>query len=112
RIAAGAALLGDAAAVVHPHSAQGANLALEDGVALGELLASLDPSREPRRSDLAPYGRRRGLRGARYIAWSRFAGASFDGETRLWRAIRWSGWQWQRVPLVRRALLRHSAGLV
>jgi 2-polyprenyl-6-methoxyphenol hydroxylase-like FAD-dependent oxidoreductase len=37
RIAAGAALLGDAAASVHPHSAQGANLALEDAVATGEL---------------------------------------------------------------------------
>lgn len=112
RIAPGAALLGDAAAVVHPHSAQGANLALEDGVALGELLASLDPSRELSRSELAPYGRRRGRKAARYVAWSRFAGASFDGETRLWRAIRWSGWQLQRVPPVRRALLRHGAGLV
>jgi 2-polyprenyl-6-methoxyphenol hydroxylase-like FAD-dependent oxidoreductase len=112
RIAPGAALLGDAAAVVHPHSAQGVNLALEDGVALGGLLASLDPSRELRRSDLAPYQRQRGRKAARYVAWSRFAGASFDGKTTLWRAIRWSGWQWQRVPPARRALLRQGAGLM
>jgi 2-polyprenyl-6-methoxyphenol hydroxylase-like FAD-dependent oxidoreductase len=80
RIAAGAALLGDAAASVHPHSAQGANLALEDAVALGELLATLDPARELRRGDLEAYQRRPGRKGARHVAWSRFAGGSFDGQ--------------------------------
>jgi 2-heptyl-3-hydroxy-4(1H)-quinolone synthase len=112
RIAAGAALLGDAAASVHPHSAQGANLAPEDAVALGELLATLDPARELRRGDFEAYQRRRGRKGARYVAWSRFAGGSFDGQTALWRFVRWSGWQWQRLPPVRRALLRQGAGLV
>ena len=96
---------------MHPHAAQSANLALEDGVALGELLASLDPARELRRSDLTPYERRRGRKAARYVAWSRFVGAAFDGETALWRTIRWSGWQWQRLPPARRALLRRGAGL-
>jgi 2-polyprenyl-6-methoxyphenol hydroxylase-like FAD-dependent oxidoreductase len=112
RIADGAALLGDAAAVVHPHSAQGTNLALEDGVALGELLARLDPSTALRRTRLAPYQRLRGRKAARYVAWSRWAGASFDGATIPWRAVRWSGWQWQRVPAARRALLRLGAGLL
>jgi 2-polyprenyl-6-methoxyphenol hydroxylase-like FAD-dependent oxidoreductase len=111
RIADGAALLGDAAAIVHPHSAQGTNLALEDGVALGQLLAGLDPSTALRRAGLAPYQRPRGRKAARYVAWSRWAGATFDGATTPWRAVRWSGWQWQRVPPVRRALLRFGAGL-
>jgi 2-polyprenyl-6-methoxyphenol hydroxylase-like FAD-dependent oxidoreductase len=111
RIADGAALLGDAAAIVHPHSAQGTNLALEDGVALGQLLARLDPSTALRRTDLEPYQRLRGRKAARYVAWSRWAGSTFDGATPPWRAIRWYGWQWQRVPPVRRALLRLGAGL-
>jgi 2-polyprenyl-6-methoxyphenol hydroxylase-like FAD-dependent oxidoreductase len=111
RIADGAALLGDAAAIVHPHSAQGTNLALEDGVALGDLLARLDPSAALRRTELEPYQRLRGRKAARYVAWSRWAGATFDGATTPWRAVRWSGWQWQRLPPVRRALLRLGAGL-
>jgi 2-polyprenyl-6-methoxyphenol hydroxylase-like FAD-dependent oxidoreductase len=112
RAADGAALLGDAAAVVHPHSAQGANLALEDGVALGELLARQDPARELRLSDLAPYQRERGRKAARYVAWSRFAGWSFDGETALARANRWLGWGWMRLPPARRIMLRQGAGLM
>jgi 2-polyprenyl-6-methoxyphenol hydroxylase-like FAD-dependent oxidoreductase len=112
RVADGAALLGDAAAVVHPHSAQGANLALEDGVALGELLAGLDAARELRRGDLAPYERRRGRKAARYVAWSRLAGWSFDGATALARANRWLGWQWMRLPPARRIMLRQGAGLM
>jgi 2-polyprenyl-6-methoxyphenol hydroxylase-like FAD-dependent oxidoreductase len=110
RIAAGAALLGEAAAIVHPHSAQGANLALEDGVALAELLERRDPSVELRRTDLAPYQRLCGRKAARYVAWSRWAGATFDGATTPWRVVRWSGWQWHRIPPVRRALLRLGAG--
>jgi 2-polyprenyl-6-methoxyphenol hydroxylase-like FAD-dependent oxidoreductase len=111
-VADGAALLGDAAAAVHPHSAQGANLALEDGVALGELLAQLDPTRELRGSDLAPYRRERGRKAARYVAWSRLAGWTFDGATALARANRWAGWQWMRLPLARRTMLRQGAGLM
>ena len=112
RIADGAVLLGDAAAVVHPHSAQGTNLALEDGVALGELLARVDPATALGRSGLAAYQRLRGRKAARYVAWSRWAGATFDGATTPWRAVRWSGWKWQRIPAVRRALLRVGAGLL
>jgi 2-polyprenyl-6-methoxyphenol hydroxylase-like FAD-dependent oxidoreductase len=111
RSADGAALLGDAAAIVHPHSAQGTNLALEDGVALGQLLARLDPSTALRRTGLAPYQRLRARKAARYVAWSRWAGATFDGATPPWRAVRWFGWQWQRIPPARRALLRLGAGL-
>jgi 2-polyprenyl-6-methoxyphenol hydroxylase-like FAD-dependent oxidoreductase len=107
----GAALVGDAAAAVHPHSAQGANLALEDGVALGERLIELDRGRELRRSDLASYNRSRGRKAARYVPWSRLAGRSFDGETAVWRMVRWSGWQWMRLPPARKAMLRIGAGL-
>jgi 2-polyprenyl-6-methoxyphenol hydroxylase-like FAD-dependent oxidoreductase len=108
----GAALLGDAAAVVHPHSAQGANLALEDGVALGELLAKQDPARELRLSDLVPYQRERGRKAMRYVAWSRLAGWTFDGETALARTNRWLGWQWMRLRPARRVMLRQGAGLM
>jgi 2-polyprenyl-6-methoxyphenol hydroxylase-like FAD-dependent oxidoreductase len=112
RAANGAALLGDAAAAVHPHSAQGANLALEDGVALGELLARQEPARELGLRDLAPYERERGRKAARYVAWSRFAGWSFDGETALARANRWLGWRWMRLPPARWIMLRQGAGLM
>jgi 2-polyprenyl-6-methoxyphenol hydroxylase-like FAD-dependent oxidoreductase len=112
RVADGAALRRDAAAAVHPHSAQGANLALEDGVALGELLARLDPTRELRGSDLAPYRREGGRKAARYVAWSRLAGWTFDGATALARANRWAGWQSMRLPLARRTMLRQGAGLM
>lgn len=112
RAAHGAALLGDAAAVVHPHSAQGANLALEDGVALGELLAKQEPTREIRFGDLAPYQRERGRKAARYVAWSRLAGWSFDGASAPARANRWLGWRWMRLPPARRIMLRQGAGLM
>jgi 2-polyprenyl-6-methoxyphenol hydroxylase-like FAD-dependent oxidoreductase len=111
RAADGAALLGDAAAVVHPHSAQGANLALDDGVALGDLLAKQDPTRALRLSDLLPYQRERGAKAMRYVAWSRLAGWTFDGETALARTNRWLGWQWMRLGPARRVMLRQGAGL-
>ncbi|MDX6642146.1 MAG: hypothetical protein QOD76_108, partial [Solirubrobacteraceae bacterium] len=48
RLAPGGVLVGDAAGSVHPHAAQGANLALEDAVDLGAALAS------HARSEIAP----------------------------------------------------------
>ena len=45
----------------------------------------------------------RGRKAARYVAWSRFVGQSFDGAHAGWRLNRWFGWQWNKVPPVRRA---------
>jgi 2-polyprenyl-6-methoxyphenol hydroxylase-like FAD-dependent oxidoreductase len=110
RIAEGAALAGDAAATVHPHAGQGANLALEDAVALGEVLAAQDRGPVTRHA-LEPYARARHRKGLLYVAWSLLAARSFDAPTPAWRAVRTLNSYWNRVPPVRRALLRTMAGL-
>ena len=101
-IADGAALAGDAAGAVHPHSAQGANLALEDAVALGDALAG---------GALEHYARSRQRRRRRYVLWSLLAAGSLDAPSRAWRAVRASGFAWNRVGPMRRQLLRRQAGL-
>jgi 2-octaprenyl-6-methoxyphenol hydroxylase len=98
RVAPGAVLVGDAAGAVHPHSAQGANLALEDAAALGK-------------APLATYARTRQRKLRRYVLWSLLAAGSFDGPNAAWRAFRWYGFLWARVGPVRRELLRRQAGL-
>jgi salicylate hydroxylase len=111
RTAPGAALVGEAAGVVHPHAAQGANLALEDAAALGDTLAShtragADPS-EP----LSAYARARQGKLRRYVLWSLLAAASIDAPSPLWRAVRWGGFRWNRIGPMRREALRRQAGL-
>jgi 2-polyprenyl-6-methoxyphenol hydroxylase-like FAD-dependent oxidoreductase len=103
RIAPGAALIGDAAGTVHPHVGQGANLALEDAVALGEVLLAGRP--------LAEYARPRERKLRRYIAFSRFSAGSLDAPNAAWRAVRRSGYLWSRVRPVRRDVVRRMAGL-
>ena len=105
-------LAGDAAAAVHPHTGQGGNLALEDALALAQALraraggggGALDGA-------LAAYARARDAKARRYVPWSRFVGPSLDGANIFWRALRASGYAWNRVPPVRRELLRVQAGL-
>src|SRR5215218_3158170 len=112
RTADGAALAGDAAATVHPHTAQGANLALEDAVALGELLSERR-SREPvRRAELERYERSRHRKAFRYVLSSRVAAGYIDAPNVGWRAMRTVGRYAARVAPLRRAALRATAGLV
>jgi 2-polyprenyl-6-methoxyphenol hydroxylase-like FAD-dependent oxidoreductase len=101
-VADGAVLAGDAAGTVHPHSAQGANLALEDAVALGEALP---------RGALESYARSRGRRRRGFVLWSLLAALSMDAPNVAWRAVRRSGFAWNRVGPMRRTLLRRQAGL-
>jgi 2-polyprenyl-6-methoxyphenol hydroxylase-like FAD-dependent oxidoreductase len=111
RIAAGAALAGDAAATVHPHSAQGANLALEDAVALSDVLGSRDADGPASRESLEPYVEARQSKHRRYVLWSLLAAGSMDAPNPAWRLMRASGFAWNRFGPMRRALLRRQAGL-
>jgi 2-polyprenyl-6-methoxyphenol hydroxylase-like FAD-dependent oxidoreductase len=108
RVAPGAALVGDAAGAVHPHSGQGANLALEDAVALGAAMAAASGDLSAR---LARFARTRQRKLRRYVLWSLLAAGSFDGPNAAWRAMRRYGFLWNRVGPVRRELLRRQAGL-
>jgi 2-polyprenyl-6-methoxyphenol hydroxylase-like FAD-dependent oxidoreductase len=108
RAAPGAALAGDAAGAVHPHAAQGANLALEDAVALGEAAAVCS---ETLSKSLSLYARARQRKLRRYVLWSLLAAGSLDGPTPAWRAVRRNGFFWNRVGPMRRELLRRQAGL-
>jgi 2-polyprenyl-6-methoxyphenol hydroxylase-like FAD-dependent oxidoreductase len=111
QIADGAALAGDAAGVVHPHSAQGANLALEDAVALGEVLAGhTGPEAVPRRL-LDAYRRPRQRRRRRFVLQSLLAAGTMDAPHPAWRAVRAANFAWSRVGRARRALLRLETGL-
>jgi 2-polyprenyl-6-methoxyphenol hydroxylase-like FAD-dependent oxidoreductase len=111
RVFTGVALAGDAAGAVHPHSAQGANLALEDAVALAHSLAGYPSSKPVARAALEPYARARHRTLQRYVLWSLLAAGSLDARTPIWRGVRASGFGWNRVGPVRRALLKRQAGL-
>lgn len=103
RAADGIALLGDAAAAVHPHNGQGANLALEDAAALADVLLG--------DGDLARYARARDARSLRQVPWSIFIGRTFDGPHPGWRAMRRWGYVASRFPPIRRMTTRQQAGL-
>jgi FAD binding domain/SnoaL-like domain len=112
RTADGAALAGDAAATLHPHTAQGANLALEDAVALGELLSGRRSREAVTRAELGRYERDRHRKAFRYALWSPIAARNIDAPNAGWRAMRTVGHHSARVPPLRRAALRTTAGLV
>jgi 2-polyprenyl-6-methoxyphenol hydroxylase-like FAD-dependent oxidoreductase len=102
---AGVALAGDAAAAVHPHTGQGGNLALVDGLALGDALARGGTA------DVMAYARERDRRMRVTVPMSLFTGYTFDAPNLLWRGVRAGGYANARIPAVRRALMRRGTGL-
>ena len=112
RVAPGAVLVGDAAGSVHPHTAQGANLALEDAADLGAALASHPRSPHPPAELLRDFARARHRKLRRYVVWSLAAAASLDGPSTMWRVVRRQGFRNASIPPLRRSVLRAQAGLV
>ncbi len=104
----GVALVGDAAAAVHPHNGQGANRALEDASFLGDALARHGPTQ----TALSSYAKVRDAKAKRAVPWSIFIGRTLDGPHVGWRAMRRVGYVASRMPLVRNATTRRQAGLI
>jgi 2-polyprenyl-6-methoxyphenol hydroxylase-like FAD-dependent oxidoreductase len=111
RVVAGAALVGDAAGTVHPAVSQGANLALEDAVALGDVLARYRGSAPISRAALEEYVGVRDRKLRVYQAWSYFSAGCLDSPNQIWRLVGLAGLGLARIPWVRRRQLRMSAGL-
>jgi monooxygenase len=105
RVRPGIALAGDAAASVHPHSGQGANFALHDGVELGAALASR------RATAVQKYGRRHDRLRRRYVPYSVIAGRTLDATSLGWQAARAASTHINRVHALRRRILPQHAGL-
>jgi 2-polyprenyl-6-methoxyphenol hydroxylase-like FAD-dependent oxidoreductase len=107
----GAALIGDAAGTIHPAVAQGANLAMEDAVALGEVLV-MNPGRRPISADvLQAYAVPRARKHRGYQNWSYFSAGCLNSPNRFWRFLGVAGLSLSAVPTVRWRQLRVSAGL-
>ena len=111
-IASRAALVGDAAHVVHPLAGQGLNLGLQDVETLVELLAAREPFRDC--GDAILLRRYERARAAPVAAMRR----TTDGLARLFAIdnpavarLRESGMQIvDRLPLLKRVLVRHAMG--
>ncbi len=108
RVAPGVALVGDAAAAVHPHNGQGANLALEDAVCLADAFARHGVGSE---RALSSYARERDAKLRLAVPWSIFIGRTFDGPNPGWKAMRRVGYAMARIPPIRRQTTRRQAGL-
>ncbi|HEX8085740.1 MAG TPA: NAD(P)/FAD-dependent oxidoreductase [Solirubrobacteraceae bacterium] len=108
RVGPGIALIGDAAQAVHPHNGQGANLALEDALCLGDLLTKHGPSSE---TVLREFAKRRDAKARRQVPYSILIGRIFDGPNPAWRALRTFGYQLAKIPTVRHQTTRRQAGL-
>jgi 2-polyprenyl-6-methoxyphenol hydroxylase-like FAD-dependent oxidoreductase len=112
RQAGNAVLVGDAAGMVHPHAAQGANLALEDAAELGQALV---PAARPAVSlpeQLRCFARTRDRKLRRYVLWSLAAAASLDGSGPLSRVVRQQSFRGSRIRPLRRLVVRQQAGLI
>ena len=109
RSVGGAVLVGDAAGAVHPHSGQGANLALEDAVALGDALHAVGGSAPVPARRLAGYSR--ASRRAKAVVRSAVAAKTLDAPNAAWRLVRLGTFEAGRLGPVRRALLAEQAGV-
>jgi 2-polyprenyl-6-methoxyphenol hydroxylase-like FAD-dependent oxidoreductase len=112
RTADGVALIGDAAGTVHPQSAQGANLSLEDAVKLGDTLAGELKGAPITTTQLAPWARARERKLHSYQRFSLLTARSLDARGPAWRGMRRAGFGWAHLGPARRELLRWTAGLV
>jgi 2-polyprenyl-6-methoxyphenol hydroxylase-like FAD-dependent oxidoreductase len=108
RVAPGLALIGDAAAAVHPHSGQGLNRALEEALTLGQTLARHGTADD---QALRRWARACDARTRRAVPWSLFIGRVFDGPGPGWRAIRRFSYAVSRFGPIRRDATRRQAGL-
>ena len=107
----GAVLLGDAAGAVHPHSGQGANLAIEDALALGDSLLGGGRRAPARRRCRRLVDYSRSGRRATAVARSAVAARTLDAPNALWRAVRHATFAAGQVGPVRRRLLAEQAGV-
>ena len=105
----GAVLVGDAAGAVHPHSGQGANLAIEDAVALGDALLGDERTSPGRGWRLVDYSR--SSRRAAAVVRSAVAARTLDAPNGLWRAVRQGTFAAGQVGSIRRRLLAEQAGV-
>ena len=94
---------------MHPHSGQGANLALEDAVALGDAIAAADVRAPVPARRLA--GRARAARRAAMVVRSAIAAKTLDAPNAAWRLMRHGTFEAGRIGPVRRAMLAQQAGV-
>lgn len=106
----GMVLVGDAAGVVHPHSAMGANLALEDATALANILGNYAGEKPTPARVLASYAGPRERRRRRYVVRSLLAAAMMDATGPIGSAVRSFNLGLSRVGPARRTMLELGIG--
>ena len=110
----GIALVGDAAHTIHPLAGQGANLGMQDALALAELLIQLsnEGSDIGLHKNLRPYERSRKTEAMKMIAAMDGFKLLFDGDDPLKKLIRGVGLAaTDKVGAIKQAFVSHAMGL-
>ncbi|WP_334030037.1 FAD-dependent monooxygenase [Alteromonas sp. P256] len=110
----GIALVGDAAHTIHPLAGQGANLGMQDALALAELLIQLsnEGSDIGLHKNLRPYERSRKTEAMKMIAAMDGFKLLFDGNDPLKKLIRGVGLAaTDKVGAIKQAFVSHAMGL-
>ncbi|MEQ3639494.1 MAG: FAD-dependent monooxygenase [Alteromonas sp.] len=110
----GIALVGDAAHTIHPLAGQGANLGMQDALALAELLVQLsnEGSDIGLHKSLRPYERSRKTEAMKMIAAMDGFKLLFDGDDPLKKLIRGVGLAaTDKVGAIKQAFVSHAMGL-